>query len=124
MEYKKLLFEQIKIAYPNAIFDVEKKMISLSINGFGVISFYGDINLSVEYGSFSIIEDEHVKTYIKPRLKFENVDIYFNKRKIMLYDREKYTTDSVGSFKKAMRIFSMFNTIVKEVNNLLDALNG
>ena len=123
MEYKKLLSEQIKIAYPNAIIDFEKKDISLVINGFGTISLQGEV-LILEYKNFSIVEENNVKTFLKPRLKFENVDIYYNKKKINFYDKRKYTSDKIGAFNKAMLMFNVFDTMVKEVNNLLDALNG
>jgi hypothetical protein len=122
MEYKKLLFEQLKIAYPNAIIDIDKKIITLNINGFGTICLQGDV-LVIEYNNFSIVEDVNVKTFLKPRLKFESVDIYNNKKKISFYDRNKYTSDKIGAFNKSMRIFNMFDTIVKEVNCLLDAIN-
>jgi len=118
MEYKKLLFEQIKIAYPNAIIDIDKKVLTFNINGFGAICLQGDVFV-IEYNNFSIVENDNVKTFLKPRLKFESVDIYYNKKKISFYDRNKYTSDKIGAFNKAMRMFNMFDKMVVAINELL-----
>lgn len=127
MEHKQLLIEQFSLAYPTS------KITSITsngkINGISIIDVpYEGIKIVMnervdfDFGGFDQIDFSDLSTYLKPRLKYEDVKIFYNKRQLNIYLYKKFSKDSKGEFEKAMWTFRVTEYFITSIKKIVDQI--
>ena len=126
MDYKELLVEQIKLAYPESeiVSNVQNrdeiKIINFPFDGIE-IEITG--RFDIHFRQFDLIDFKALSTYLKPRLKFEDIRIFYNAKQLNIYLDRKFTKSSKGNFEKAMWTFLVIEYFVSEIKRIIYKLN-
>jgi hypothetical protein len=119
---KDWLLKQLKLEYPKG--DISQKGISIYLEDvpYKGISIKHDNGLYVNLKKFDIVEFTALATYLEPRIKQEDIDVYYTERDktISYYFYKEFNGGNKGEFEKAMWTFKIIENLI---NNLVSLRN-
>ena len=129
IEHKQLLIEQFRLGYPTS--KITSSTSNGKINGISIFNIpYDGIKIVMHeridfnFDGFDKIEFTALSTYFEPRLKYEDVKIFYNEKQLNIYLYKKFSKDSKGEFEKAMWTYEVIEYFINSIKKIVDQILG